>query len=130
MTKLILHINFLKKEVSMCPIRNEREAFIFGQQQMSVVPPQFHQAFLKGARSKEKRTGGPKILDPEIEGAYKRLLSVYKTNSAVAKALGMSVTNLYNYINGNLFAGPRTKKRFFAALANLGEEPAGPEGCL
>lgn len=97
-------------------ISNEREAFLFGQQQIGVVPEQFHQAFLKGARDKAY-VGWQNFLDPEIEKAYKKLLSIYKTKSAVAKAMGIGTTNLHNYITGRSSVGPKVKEKFFAALA-------------
>ncbi len=105
----------------MTDISNEREAFLFGQQQISVVPEQFHQAFLKGARDKAY-VGWQNFLDPEIEEAYKKLLSAYKTKMAVAKAVGISATNLHNYITGRSSVGRRIKEKFFAAIDGLGED--------
>lgn len=100
-------------------ICNEREAFLFGQRQTSVVPKQFRQAFLKGIHDKmyeEKSPERPQgILDPEVESAYKKLLSVYKTKAAVAKAINVESSNLYGYIAGRVAIGPKIKGKFLAA---------------
>jgi len=100
-------------------ICNEREAFLFGQCQTSVVPKQFRQAFLQGVHDtmyEEKPSERPQgILDPEVESAYKKLLSVYKTKTAVAKAINVESSNLCGYIAGRIAIGPRVKKKFLAA---------------
>ena len=105
-------------------ICTKREAFLFGQQQITLVPERFHQAFLSGARDKacvyaEESQG---IIDPEVEAAYKKLLLSYKNKAAIAKAIGIESSNLYKYVAGRAPIGPRIKKKFLAAAAALPAE--------
>ncbi|MCC8066334.1 MAG: hypothetical protein LIO94_04450 [Clostridiales bacterium] len=98
---------------------NEREAYLFGQQQTSLIPEPFRRAFLQGVRDKAYRgkalQGG--FLDPEVEGAYNKLLSAYKTKAAIARVLEMNPSNLHSYITGQASIGPRVKEKFLSAAA-------------
>lgn len=98
-------------------INSEREAYLFGRQQISIVPEHLRLAFLKGARDNTCKIP-EKILDPEVEEAYKRLLSVYKTKVKTAKALGVTPSNLYGYTTGRS-TGPKVKEKFLAALKRV-----------
>lgn len=99
-------------------ISSEREAFLLGQQQVSAVPEQFHHAFLKGVRDKA-HTSRQNFLDPEVEEAYKKLLSFYRTRKEIAKAVSLTESNLYHYVSGRMPVGPKVKEKFLAAAARL-----------
>lgn len=106
----------------MITIHNEREAFIFGQQQIGLIPERFHQAFLKGARDKAYVEGCQNILDPEVEEAYEALLSAYRTKAAVAEAVGICPSNLQKYVTGRASIGPKVKTKFLAAAGQFHKE--------
>lgn len=106
----------------MATIRNGREAFVFGQQQIGLVPERFHQAFLKGARDKAHVEECQNILDPEVEEAYEKLLFAYKTKAAVAEAVGICPSNLQKYATGRASIGPKVKTKFLAAAGQLHKE--------
>lgn len=110
----------------MITIHNEREAFIFGQQQIGLIPERFRQAFLKGARDKAYVEayveGCQNILDPEVEEAYEALLSAYRTKAAVAEAVGICPSNLQKYVTGRASIGPKVKTKFLAAAGQFHKE--------
>ncbi|MCD7712378.1 MAG: hypothetical protein LUJ25_06645 [Firmicutes bacterium] len=106
----------------MFTISSEREAFLFGQQQISAIPEEFHHAFLRGVRDKAQ-TRRPKFLDPEVEEAYEKLFSFYRTKTAIAKVVRLSESNLHRYVSGHLPVGPKVKERFLTAAASLTQTP-------